>query len=451
MPNALSVPNQEPVTIQGGLMEPNAMEPSSEKPGVPSYVNTKAMSATAVINTPCEDREGDIIIPSGVILSQYETNPVVLWEHGLDGISKPIAKCVDPNGQLAVNVTDEQITATSYFTHLDRESSQVFHLIAAGIVRATSVRAMPVKSQPRRAESGIMGNLIEEWYLVEWSWGALGVNPEAIAKTLARGTIDGDRITEPLMKSLKKIAPEPVNFFKGITLPGGKAVADENTTDKPEDDVSKVDTPTEDDPKKTEPVDTTDPQNQPDQETDKMDDAMMEEDDPNIPMGAKVLRALYGDLGQMRAMVKAAVAPLEQPDVKQAVTELMDVLSGGMESLSGAYSTAYPDMDALAEADPDMDEEAEKTAKKSLGAWMCMPGNKTRLAGIRASLKAIADKKTLNPQQQRRAIADVYRRLQTIERQAMACQPVNYEKKFNDLEQKFNDLTAALEEVLPAN
>ena len=53
-------------------------------------VDERLMSARAIINTPREDREGDIIIPQGVQLDNYRNNPVVLWEHGLGEISRPI-------------------------------------------------------------------------------------------------------------------------------------------------------------------------------------------------------------------------------------------------------------------------------------------------------------------------------------------------------------------------
>lgn len=60
------------------------------------------MSARAVINTPREDREGDVIVPRGVHLDNYRNNPVVLWEHGLGELTRPIAKCQQPDGKLAL-------------------------------------------------------------------------------------------------------------------------------------------------------------------------------------------------------------------------------------------------------------------------------------------------------------------------------------------------------------
>ncbi|MFK7777774.1 MAG: hypothetical protein QM501_06580, partial [Gimesia sp.] len=133
-------------------------------------IDAQEMSARAIINTPCEDREGDIIVPKGVHLENFSKNPVVLWEHGLGEITRPIAKCQHPDGKLALEVEEDQIIATSYFTDKSLESLQIFHLIAEGLVRATSVRAVPIKSTIRKTSNNGIGIILEEWELIEWSW-----------------------------------------------------------------------------------------------------------------------------------------------------------------------------------------------------------------------------------------------------------------------------------------
>lgn len=178
-------------------------------------IDERLMAARATINTSREDREGDIIVPKGVHLENFSKNPVVLWEHGLGEITRPIAKCQHPDGKLALDVEEDQITATSYFTDKTLESLQIFHLITEGLVRATSVRAVPIKSFTRKTSSDGIGIVLEEWELIEWSWGALGVNPDAIARTINQGTIEGQKITDSLLKSLKATLPS-----KSVTIPG---------------------------------------------------------------------------------------------------------------------------------------------------------------------------------------------------------------------------------------
>ncbi|QDT94739.1 hypothetical protein [Gimesia aquarii] len=179
-------------------------------------IDERLMSARATINTSREDREGDIIVPKGVHLENFSKNPVVLWEHGLGEITRPIAKCQHPDGKIALSVEEDQITATSYFTDKSLESLQIFHLIAEGLVRATSVRAVPIKSFTRKTSNDGIGIVLEEWELIEWSWGALGVNPDAIARTLNQGIIEGKKISDTLLKSLKAVLPPT----KSLTIPG---------------------------------------------------------------------------------------------------------------------------------------------------------------------------------------------------------------------------------------
>ncbi|WP_417386921.1 hypothetical protein [Gimesia sp.] len=181
-------------------------------------IDERLMSARAIINTPREDREGDVIKPAGVQLENFRNNPVVLWEHGLGEITRPIAKCQHPDGRLAIEVDNEKISATSYFTAKSLESLQIFHLIAEGLVRATSVRALPIKTSTRKTANSGIGIVLEQWELIEWSWGALGVNPDAIARTLDRGTIEGHKIVEPLLKSLRTVLPKKKHLIPGWTL-----------------------------------------------------------------------------------------------------------------------------------------------------------------------------------------------------------------------------------------
>ncbi|WP_145232273.1 hypothetical protein [Gimesia algae] len=181
-------------------------------------IDERLMSARAIINTPREDREGDVIEPAGVQLENFRNNPIVLWEHGLGEITRPIAKCQHPDGRLAIEVDQEKISATSYFTSKSLESLQIFHLISEGLVRATSVRALPIKTSTRKTANSGIGIVLKQWELIEWSWGALGVNPDAIARTLDRGTIEGHKIVEPLLKSLRTVLPQKKHQIPGWTL-----------------------------------------------------------------------------------------------------------------------------------------------------------------------------------------------------------------------------------------
>jgi hypothetical protein len=174
-------------------------------------VDIQRMKATAVICTPAVDREYEVIVPSGIEFADYVRNPVVLWEHGLDpGISVPIAKCEDTSGKLALRMNGDNLEGDSYFTNKVRESEQVFDLIVERIVRATSVHVMPIPGTKKKASvNGVQAMVYPKSKMVEWSWGRIGVNPEAVAKILNKNRLAGSAICESLAKSLQLAAPQP--------------------------------------------------------------------------------------------------------------------------------------------------------------------------------------------------------------------------------------------------
>ena len=192
------------------------------------YVDRSAMSAKAVISTATVDRVGDVLIPKGCQISNFVKNPVVLWAHGLEGSGRPIGTSRDPDGNVAIVITDEDVQATSWFSQSSLEASQIFELIDEGIVRATSVRETPIKSHVRHdPEAGDLV-IVEEWELEEWSWCAVGVNPDAVAKALHRNRLGGQPIIPSIRKSLTVVAPTLRRF--GVGLPLEKNVTDPSQT-----------------------------------------------------------------------------------------------------------------------------------------------------------------------------------------------------------------------------
>lgn len=165
------------------------------------------MSATAVICTPAVDNDSEIIMPGGIdIESRYRANPVVLWEHGAEpALPTPIAKCEHPDGTLALEQSAEELVGTSYFTPHNQCSEQIFALIDEGIVRATSVRVDPdpdAMTYKKIDDKNVL--VMKRSTLIEWSWCCMGVNPEAVRKTLDRNSLAGSKIAQPLKHVLKR-------------------------------------------------------------------------------------------------------------------------------------------------------------------------------------------------------------------------------------------------------
>lgn len=409
-----------------------------------SHVDENAMSASAVISTPREDREGDIIVPMGIMLDNYRLNPTVLWNHGLGSIDTPIAKCLTPDGQLALEVTEDAVTATSYFTEKDELSRQIFWLIAEKLVKATSVRANPIKSSTRRASSGDIGYLLEEWDLVEWSWCDIGCNPEAVAKMLDRKRINGETICAPLLKSLTAVAPKPTEFFKGISVPKENPVAEEITAEETE---KKIKADPADETTDSTKADIPDEDQEPAEEVIAMDE--MEEDDLSVPMGSKVLRSAYSALKTLKSELEAAAGPLENPDVKQLVEELIAQVDDMQKSVDGCHTKSYSDQDALSKMDEADPEESVDATMKSLHSLLNRGANKYLLTGLRSSIKSFALGKNLTPKQ-RKELAGYFKSLQRLEIAARNHKPDVTEQQVNELVEQVQILTKQMRDVLPA-
>ncbi len=299
------------------------------------------MSARAVINTPREDREGDVIVPRGVHLDNYRNNPVVLWEHGLGEITRPIAKCQQPDGKLALDVSDYEITATSFFTDKCLESLQIFHLIAEGLVRATSVRALPIKSAIRKTSNAGSGIILEEWELIEWSWGALGVNPDAIARTLDRGTIEGLKITAPLLKSLQAVLPADQ-----ISIPGWSAANKTNIEiSRSSNSTASQEThhpPLSDSPKEAQSISFKSASND-------TCESEIEVKDKNqrLPLGAQLLRFISDSISQLTDQVNSTEAILENERIQQRLKSFLQVLQDEQNDLNQLYQKIYKHLPSL--------------------------------------------------------------------------------------------------------
>lgn len=329
-------------------------------------IDEQLMSARAIINTPREDREGDIIVPNGVHLENFRKNPVVLWEHGLGEITRPIAKCQHPDGNLALEVEQDQITATSYFTDKVLESLQIFHLISEGLVRATSVRAVPIKSSTRRTSNDGIGIVLEEWELIEWSWGALGVNPDAVARTIDRGTIEGRKITEPLLKSLKSILTptslsipgwnHPSNILAeeiGHTESFNTAYTDELVPGQSKD---KLRTKNGSQKKNNSNQDQiTNSINEKKRiQTEEISNQYFgstQKQNGSIPLGAQILKSIHSTVLELNTNVSAACLPLENERVKSFLNSFLSFLDKERINLKKSYSENYSQLNASIESE----------------------------------------------------------------------------------------------------
>jgi hypothetical protein len=375
-------------------------------PGTPS-IDRASMSACAVISTATLDRAGDRLIPRGCRLENYAKNPVVMWAHGLDGINQPIGTSRGPDGDLAIIVSDDDVRATSWFSQKSLEAAQIFELIDEGIVRATSVRETPIKSRVDHDPQAGQILIVEEWDLEEWSWCAVGVNPDAVAKALHRNRLGGQPIIPSIVKSLIAIAP----FYKrfGIGLPKEKPMTDPSQTDDEETDVPDTEAPVESD----------------------SDDS----DSQNQPYGSTVVSAVHASLTAACQNIEDAMGPLENPSVKEGLSDILSAIQEQIAAIEGLHATNYPDQPAL-KADDD-DDQGDGAMKAFLASGRVAS---LQVLGLGARLKGLIGARNLT-NHQRRTLHGVSRQLSRLVTQSKAHQSDSDEARIAALQKSIGELT----------
>jgi hypothetical protein len=314
--------------------------------------------ASAVISTPAPDRVRDSLNPLGCSLDEYQTNPVVFWEHG-KVLTKPVGTSEDPNtGRLAVQKTQSNVVATCWFTDKFLEAEQIFELVAEGRFERPQSGSAPV-TQPVVRKSD---TYFDEWMLLEWSWVGIGCNPEAIAATVAKGKLAGRQIVPSIAKSLELYLPK-----RKIQVPGFKAMEYEDEMEDEMEDSSEGMT-TEDGPKE-------------------------EEEMPAKGYGAQLMEAAYKAVSELYGNMEQGMGPLENPAVKEAMSSIMESLGQIKLAMEGAYSENYKAK--LGEVCASCGQ-GTRTRRRCLKSFLALGATqKFELMGVADRLKSVSSSRNL--------------------------------------------------------
>lgn len=369
-------------------------------------VNVAELSVRIPISTNDLDRANDVVVQSGITLSEYETNPVVLYEHGMEDVTVPVAISESAEGVLSIEVSDTITYATAYHK-ANKASMQMFGLVVDKFIRAASIAFEPIMVAKGMTSNGDPVHFIESCMLHEWSYVKIPCNQyavkryknleklkeylhlqcEAASRILNRGTIDGSLLLPAISKSLRQTLSENTTVttkgiekdvvmkkiikadlkkltakqFMGVLAekseydPESQKAIDEVVAEKMEEE---EDVPVE---TKEEPVDQT-------------------------PLGATVVRALHQQLLSILTAAKTALGPVEAPDVKEQVTGLISEVETVVNSLEGIFSSKYADLPQLKMAD---EEEPSEDAMKSFFAGSITGRNTVKAYSAR--LKHVVD------------------------------------------------------------
>lgn len=426
-------------------------------------VDVAAMSASACINTDAIDYQGEAILASGVELANYSLNPVVLYEHGKGAINFPIGKSECSMGELHIERSDYDMHGTCFFSQTLPVARQVYGLIEEGVLRATSIQVIPKVVSVYVGKDGKRYPVTEQSDMVEWSWCMNGVNPESVKKSLGflpetlerclwlqadrasvvlnRGSLGGDRLLEPIRKSLLSVIPKPrasspgADFIKGKEMAGTKLLTprelrklsaddlkaivssddyDEKTQAKAKSLYEEAIKNTPDDAPEGDEVESEEKGMYGDEKEKSLDadddDAEEEaEEGDDKPLGAKVLGEIYASAQYVVEMATKALGPVENEVVKSGAEGLIADMQAVLDGIAGLFSTAYPDMPALGSVAVDTETDEVESQMKSLlaqhrtagfrslglaGAIQRLASDPSIAAPQRKSLSAIADRMT---------------------------------------------------------
>ncbi len=161
-------------------------------------IDEEERTVIAVISTDTIDRDGEVLVPKGVQVENFEKNPVIPWSH--NSSLPPIGKA------LWIKKGTKRILAKVKFATTDR-AEEVWQLFKGKFLRAFSVGFMPleghrptpddIKANPMLAEARF---IITKWELLEFSPVTIPANPEALAQAVKSKTLT---ISDDLRKELK--------------------------------------------------------------------------------------------------------------------------------------------------------------------------------------------------------------------------------------------------------
>ena len=175
---------------------------------VPDSVNQDSRTIDVVMTTKTQDRDGDVVDPTGGSLEQFQKNPVVLWQH-------------DRSIPAFANVTEiwldgENLMARVKFAEGDEWAEKLFNLYSQGILKAWSIGFRPTDyemiTEPFAEGEGdrVTGLNIKTWELFELSGVNLGANPLALTKSddtrILKGVMfryDGEKVIDTELKISK--------------------------------------------------------------------------------------------------------------------------------------------------------------------------------------------------------------------------------------------------------
>tara|TARA_R110002111_G_scaffold117466_4_gene179542 strand:- start:21184 stop:22089 length:906 start_codon:yes stop_codon:yes gene_type:complete len=299
--------------------------------------------------------------------------------------------------------------------------------------------------------------------IFELPWGALGVNPDAIARTIHRGTIEGRKITEPLLKSLKSVLSPKTRAVPGWTNPVDNLSQEQvfDRTDQVEqpDDASLEQIRNQVIPEET-VEDVNVKQSKPGldqgriktQTNRKQRTGFTKTQTEKMPLGAQIIKSIQSSMTDLTAHINQTSVALENERVKSSLNTFLASLEKERITLEKLFAANYAHLNDPGESEGTNHEagHADNLPAKSSTGWL----KSEMIRQLQTSdnferLKSLsqADNLTL---QQRQLLADLLKQISPTRHRQLACDEKKLERNVEELSQAVGELQQKLSDLLPA-
>jgi len=177
-------------------------------------VKMDAGGIVAKLTTNSVDRDGEVLIPQGMVSKDFEKNPVLFYNHEYD---QPIGKVTN------LKRTDDSVMGTLTFAQRPEDyvgeffPSFVEALVRQGIVKGVSVGFVPEPSGARsatKADRMKFGEKIKRvfnrWKLLEVSIAPLPANQDALVQAVDKGLVTPVQVKSFLGVDIEPTTVKPV-------------------------------------------------------------------------------------------------------------------------------------------------------------------------------------------------------------------------------------------------
>ena len=153
-----------------------------------------------IISTSALARDGHILEPSGCDLTNYRTNPIVLWQHNPD---VPVGRAAD------LVIEGDKIRARVSFapSGISQKADEVRGLVKSGIVSGVSVGFDVLDGVPLDPKKPFGGQRFTKWELLECSFCSVPADPgAAVTARMQPQTQESKDMTTPQARAGKKLS-----------------------------------------------------------------------------------------------------------------------------------------------------------------------------------------------------------------------------------------------------